>query len=87
MNSNPLHMNKYIWRSPEALTEALLTFLIWAQLHAHGWEARWFCQCFKLQLHYILLFVKVKSQIISHNCSLLITRKGGWREIGIFKLQ
>ena len=63
-------MNKYIWRSAESLTKALLTLLIWAQLHAHGWEASWFCQYFKLQLHFIVLFVTVKSQIISHNCSI-----------------
>lgn len=71
MNSNPLHMNKYIWRSAEALKKALLDLPNLSSIACSVLRSKSrFCQCFKLKLHYILLFVKVKSQIISYNCPI-----------------
>lgn len=71
MNSNLLHMNKYIWQSAESLKKALLDLpnlssIARSVLRSQGR----FCQCFKLKLYYILLFVKVKCQIISYNCPI-----------------
>lgn len=71
MNSNLLHMNKYIWQSAESLKKALLDLpnlssIACSVLRSQGR----FCQCFKLKLYYILLFVKVKCQIISYNCPI-----------------
>lgn len=51
------------WQSPLDLSNL-------SSIVPRGREARWCCQCLKLQLHHILLFVEVKSQVISHNCSI-----------------
>ena len=68
MNSNPLHMNKYIWQSTESLKKALLDLLNLSSIACSVLRSQSrFCQRFKLKLYYILLLVKVKSQIISYN--------------------
>ena len=68
---NPLHMNKYIWQSAESLKKALLDLPNLSSIACSVLRSQcMFCQCFKLKLYYILLFVKVKSQIISYNCPI-----------------
>lgn len=68
MNSNPLHMNKYIWQSTESLKKALLDLLNLSSIACSVLRSQSrFRQHFKLKLYYILLLVKVKSQIISYN--------------------
>lgn len=71
MNSNPLHMNKYIWQSAESLKKALLDLSNLSSIACSVLRRQSrFCQCCKLKLFHILLFVKVKSQIISYNCPI-----------------
>lgn len=83
MNSNPLHMNKYIWQSAESLKKALLDLTNLSSIACSVLRSQSrFCQCFKLNLYYILLFVKVKSQIISYNCPINHLKREFERKLG-----
>lgn len=83
INSNPLHMNKYIWQRAESLKKALLDLPNLSSIACSVLRSQSrFCQCFKLSLYYVLLFVKVKSQIISYNCPINHLKRELERKLG-----